>query len=564
MKANKYISKAMAYVLPLSLISGSIPAHAQFTMNGQEIDFSALSRTLKVEKQKQAPKPSEPLNSTPEESVPETGIQNFAGGSVARPPQYVLLAFDGSYRNSTWNYLRKFTKDQKAKNNVDVHFTFFINPVYLLERSLGLQVYHAPHGNHGSAIGWGDNQADIATRLDNMNGAYIEGHEMGSHAVGHFDGSQWSVAEWNSEFTQFNYILDNVFSLNRIQPRTPEGLLFRKTIVGFRAPLLGYSAGLYQTLPKFGIRYDTSQQASGMDYWPEMRRDSATWNFPLARVAIPGTAKHYPTMDYNFCANDSLELLRQDPDLINYSGPDPMTGKILSNRGKRDCLPVIPDAEKQFIKNRTIQAYMAYFNSNYYGNRAPVSIGHHFSPWMSGAYFDAMMYIADTVCRKPEVKCVTYHELMKFMNDSTKSGVVQAYRAGAFPKLPRPKAAREEAALEINASLVKVGDELKVSLSGRDAQMKGLQASLFVDGREFAKDGMNMNEIRQMFAVGSTAQISLVVKNRQGHEVQADTHVIENIGAANEKFNDRSLESSFQLGDLPGAHEGANAEEFGH
>jgi peptidoglycan/xylan/chitin deacetylase (PgdA/CDA1 family) len=543
MKAKNVLNKAMSLLMPLAITAGSFQAQAQqMTMNGHA-DIAA------------------PISLAPR-AIPAVESLARNPGQVARPQQYVLLAFDGSYRDSTWKYLRKFTKDQKAQNSVDVHFTFFLNPVYLLERSLGLQVYHPPHGNHGSAIGWGDNQADIAQRLDNMNGAYAEGHEMGSHAVGHFDGGKWSAAEWNSELTQFFSILDNVFSLNNLRPKNQEGLAFRKNIVGFRAPLLAYSLGLYQTLPQFGIKYDTSQQADGPGYWPEMRRDSGTWNFPLARIAIPGTAKHYPTMDYNFCANDSIELLRSNPDLINYSGPDPMTGKILSNRGKSACLPVLPPEEKEFIKNRTIQAYMAYFNSNYYGDRAPVSIGHHFSPWMSGAYFEAMMYIADTVCKKPEVKCVTYHELMKFMNDKTATGEAAAFRAGAFEHIPRPKAVREEATLDIEAVLVKTGDDLKVVVSGRDAKMKGLTTSLYLDNIALSQTAISMEQIRKMVTAGSNVQLSAVVMNRQGVEVQSATHIINNIGLTTENFNEESLEKSFQRGDLPGAHEGVNAEDF--
>lgn len=521
MNPKNILSRTMSYVLPLAVTLGSV-----------QVPMTAKAQT------------------------------------VERPPQYVLLAFDGSYRNSTWQYLRKFTKEHKNQG-IDVRFTFFINPVYLLDRTSNKiynsqtgkydNVYNPPGGNHGSAIGWGDNTADITERIDNMNGAYREGHEIGSHAVGHFDGSKWSASDWDYELRQFYYILDNVFALNKIKPKTEKGLDFRKSIEGFRAPVLGYSVGMYQVLPNFGIKYDTSQQDPGMNYWPERRREG-TWNFPLARVAIPGTAKKYPTMDYNFCANDSLELLRRNPDLISYKGADPMTGKILSNAGKRDCLPVVPDEEKEFIKERTIGAYMAYFNNNYYGSRAPISIGHHFSPWMSGAYFDAMMEIANTVCQKPEVKCVTYSELRQFM-ESTPTSLMNAYRQGAFAKLARPKAAREEVTLDVTAKLVKKGDDLRVLVSGRDAAAKGLRTVLYVNDKELSRRKISMKEIRGMADLGSQVQISAIVLDRQGTEVQSTTHMIEALGTENEKFMNESLESQFQKGDLPGAHEGANAEQ---
>lgn len=476
---------------------------------------------------------------------------------VQRPPQYVLLAFDGSYRDGMWKYLRKFSRDHE-RNNIDVRFTFFMNPVYLLERSTGLQVYQPPGGHRGSAIGWGDNRQDIDQRIDNLNGAFEEGHEIGSHAVGHWDGGKWSAADWKSEFDQFYSILDNVFTLNHLPARD---LKFRKDIRGFRAPLLGYSKGLYQELPQYGMLYDTSQQSEQMDYWPRKGNwlvKSNIWNFPLGKVAIPGTAKHYPTMDYNFCANDSLELLRKDPDLINYKGRDPMTGKLLSNRGHGDCLPVVPDDVKKFISDRTYAAYMNYFNNNYYGNRAPISIGHHFSEWMSGAYFEAMMKVAETVCSKPEVKCVTYSELMKFMNDKTASGEADYYQKGAFTHMARPKAVLQPVALDISADMVKDGDVLKLLVSGRDAKMRGLKTQFYVDGKVFEGNEISLNEVRGLSQVGSKIQVGAVVLNRQGEEVQSATHVIENIGTANESFHTESLESTFMKGDLPGAHEHAN------
>ncbi len=61
---------------------------------------------------------------------------------------------------------------------------------------------------------------------------------------------------------------------------------------------------------------------------------------------------------------------------------------------------------------------------------------------------------------------------------------------------------------------------------------------------------------------GSDVLVSAVILNRQGTEVFAQTHRIEKIGTDSEKFVEQSLESQFQNGDLPGAHEGDNAEDF--
>jgi peptidoglycan/xylan/chitin deacetylase (PgdA/CDA1 family) len=528
MKKN-FLNKAMSYVLPLAVTLGTVqvPVHA------------------------------------------------MAQRQVERPPQYVLLAFDGSYRDSIWKYLRKFSKDH-AQENTDVRFTFFISSVYLMERAAGLQYYHPAGGHKGSAIGWGDDRADINNRIDNINGAFEEGHEIGSHAAGHWDGSKWTAQDWKNEFNAFYGMIDGVFAFNKLPPRP---LKFRKSILGFRAPLLGYSKGMYQELPEFGMLYDTSQQSETMDYWPQQGNwqvKSSIWNFPLGKVAIPGTAKHYPTMDYNFCANDSIEILRKYPELTRYSGIDAATGRKTSNfigvdkkTGQDihiDCMRVVPPNVKKFIEDRTYQAYMNYFNNNYYGNRAPISIGHHFSKWMSGAYFDAMMHVAETVCSKPEVKCVTYTELMKFMNAKTASGEAASFKKANFPLMPRPKAILQPVALDINADMVKDGDSLKLVLSGRDAKMKGLKTEFFVNGKSIEGNSITLNELRGYAPVGSKLEVGGVVLNRQGNEIQSATHIIENLGTREEAFHTESLESTFAKGDLPGAHadEGGGADAQGN
>ena len=112
-----------------------------------------------------------------------------------------------------------------------------------------MSVYKAPGKVRGSAIGWADDNNDILERVDQMNEAFLEGHEIANHAVGHWDGSSWTESQWDSELKQFNYILDNVFSINGLG-KTKQGSSslkfdYRRDVVGFRAPLLGYSAGLH-------------------------------------------------------------------------------------------------------------------------------------------------------------------------------------------------------------------------------------------------------------------------------------------------------------------------------
>ena len=327
--------------------------------------------------------------------VDEDEAEGTASAVSERPPQFVLLAFDGSKSLSFWNESREFAK-QATRAGKPIKFTYFISGVYF-QADADKGVYKGPGRSAGrSDIGFGGAAADIAPRLEQVNLAVAEGHEMASHANGHFDGSSWSAADWQSEFEQFDRLVFQGPDGSRRNMRFgPED------VVGFRAPLLGYSNGLWPTLKAKKFTYDTSKSAAP-DYWPQ--KTDGTWNFPLAQLVISGTGRRTLSMDYNFYVADS--------------------------RGESDA------ANKAKYKRQMVETYRKYFEGNYYGNRAPVDIGHHSSKWNGGAYWEAMQEFALEVCGKPEVKCVTYKELVTFMESRT-SAQIADYKNGAFPRMQR-------------------------------------------------------------------------------------------------------------------------------
>jgi len=321
------------------------------------------------------------------------------GGSAVtdkRPPQFVVLAFDGSYNLEFWKESRAFAKELNAAGK-PMKFTYFMSGVYFVPNAKK-SIYVAPHGLGAgkSAIGFGGTEDEIKTRVEQVDLAAAEGHEMASHANGHFDGSTWSKADWDSEFAQFNQIF---FGNKSVKPLSA---VKEADIVGFRAPQLGHSPGLFQTLPEQNYTYDTSKSGAA-NYWPE--KINGVWNMALAQLKIVGSGKNTLSMDYNFYVAQS----KGNPDAAN--------------------------AAK--YQKEMIDTYRAYFKNNYYGNRAPVHIGHHFSKWNGGAYWNAMKDFAKEVCGKPEVKCVTYKELVTFMEGLTPAQR-RDFQAGDFPKLPRP------------------------------------------------------------------------------------------------------------------------------
>lgn len=328
-------------------------------------------------------------------AVEEDGVAGGAqAATVARPPQFVILAFDGSYNLPFWKESRQFATDNSLK------FTYFISGVYFIPNA-SKSGYDAPRNGAGkSAIGFGGTTDEIAERFEQLRLAASEGNEIASHANGHFDGSSWTEENWNSEFDQFDKII-----FQGIGVRAPANLGFGpRDVVGFRAPQLGHSPGLFKTLPNKSYTYDTSKSGAA-NYWPEKK--GGVWNFPLAQLRIVGSGKATLSMDYNFYVADS--------------------------RGESN------PAGKETYKKQMVDTYMKYFEANYFGNRAPIHIGHHFSKWNGGAYWEAMQAFAKRVCGQPEVKCGTYKELVSYMESHASQRV--DLQAGNFPKSARPPSA---------------------------------------------------------------------------------------------------------------------------
>ncbi|MFO0665839.1 MAG: hypothetical protein U0174_17940 [Polyangiaceae bacterium] len=294
-------------------------------------------------------------------------------------PQYVLLAFDGSYNNAFWEESVNFAKTVKHTDGSHIKFTYFVNPSYYLANAKKT-AYKGPKTAAGSsAIGFGGTDAEIATRVTLTQTAFNDGHEIASHAVGHFDGSKWTTDDWNIEFKAFDRFF---FYKNGVEtePRPEFDGIKAAKVVGFRAPQLGQGPGLYPTLKNFGFSYDTSKVAS-TGYWPV--KTNGVWNFPLASLVLKNSGKRTLSMDYN-----------------HY---------IAHSKGVSDS------ANSEKYRADVVATYKAYFDKNYAGSRAPVHIGHHFSKWNGAAYWNAMKDFAAYACTKANVKCVTYREFAEFM-----------------------------------------------------------------------------------------------------------------------------------------------------
>jgi peptidoglycan/xylan/chitin deacetylase (PgdA/CDA1 family) len=332
--------------------------------------------------------------------------------AVERPPQFVVMAFDNCTELERWKELSEFAAEMNGSGE-PVHFTFFVSGINFLADDKARLYQPRDHRRGGSQIGFGGTADDVAQRVAYINDLYRNGHEIASHAVGHFDGSRWSAEEWAQEFVSYRELLANVATNNGLDESAAKLAFPPLEVIGFRAPYLSTSPGLYVALKDAGFRYDTSGE-SFPENWPDKIGD--LWRFNLVQLKLADSGRRALSMDYNFFAAQSHT--------------------------------VVEPARRDAFREEMLQTYLDYFRSNYAGNRAPLNIGHHFFDYQDGAYREALEAFARLVCGLPEVRCATYAELADFM-DRLDPATLEAYRNGDFPHAAAPAlsvAAREPGA----------------------------------------------------------------------------------------------------------------------
>jgi peptidoglycan/xylan/chitin deacetylase (PgdA/CDA1 family) len=320
--------------------------------------------------------------------------------AVDRPPQYVAIAFDNCTELERWQELSDFAGELN-KDSDKIHFTFFVSGInYLANDKRNL--YEAPHQRRGASnINFGGSAEEVERRITFINDLHARGHEIASHAVGHFDGRTWSVVDWQKEFASYADLVDNAGRNNGL-PDSVKLAFPASAVTGFRAPYLSTSPGLYPALRERGFRYDTSS-TSEASFWPEKK--DGLWRFNLADLKLHRSKRHTLSMDYNFFIVQAFGLDNS------------------STRAQH--------------RDEMLETYIDYFKANYSGNRAPIDIGHHFFNYHGGAYNEALKAFARAVCGLPEVRCTSYAGLADFM-DKLDPATLEAYRKGEFEHRPAP------------------------------------------------------------------------------------------------------------------------------
>jgi hypothetical protein len=335
--------------------------------------------------------------STPDDPSPATFAHPRAGSPLPdgfvperlrrgqRPPQFVVVSFDGVGWHQEWQHWMSVARQ------VPFRFTGFLSGTYLLSDRTR-DDYDPPYYAPGtSEIGWGT-PADVPVEIGDLNRALASGMEIGTHFNGHFcasaglpsGGDTWSTRDWDVELDQFFHLLRDYRTDNRLPPAVRLHLT-STDITGDRTPCLeGKPAALYPALADHGFAYDSSVTRSPLS-WPTRDRRSGLWQLGMTTFPLHGTDHPVTTMDYNYF-------------FTQRGGVDGTAGQARADQ------------------RQVLATYDDLYRSSLHGNRAPVVLGNHFNDWNHGAYVDALTSFVLSTCGRPQTECVPFRDLVAWLD----------------------------------------------------------------------------------------------------------------------------------------------------
>jgi hypothetical protein len=332
-----------------------------------------------------------------------------AGGLYdgVRPPQFVLVSFDGAADQTILDRWTAVSKKAPA------HMSFFLSMVYMLGKDKR-DLYQGPRHNPGeSNIGFAPTGKQplpewMSITVKGLQDAQRQGHELAMHFGGHWCGASgvrsWNGDDWRADLTASEALGANVDTNNELSPGV--GSPFLTKPVGARTPCLeGNQNELEPVLFEKGYRYNASKTRN-LNEWPSS--GNGVWQYGFPSIAIAGNKLALLAVDYS----------------INYN--------LVANHGDAS---VKRAAE---IEPLVYDGYMNAFDNVYHGNRAPLELSNHFTHMSHDAYNNAVEKFVLNVCAKPEVHCVSYHEATDWL-DAHHDGIA-GYQKGDFVHLPRSAA----------------------------------------------------------------------------------------------------------------------------
>ncbi len=324
--------------------------------------------------------------------------------AVERPPQFVEIAFDNCTELERWKELTAFAAEMN-KDGDRLHFTFFVSGVNFIADG-NRNLYEAPGQRRGaSRIGFGGSADDVRQRVDYINALYRSGHEIGSHAVGHFSGRGWSAGDWARELHSFRDILANVGPNNGLGDDVKFAFPSSE-VVGFRAPYL-----------------DTARVST--------RRSRTTASVTTRRATatrMPGrtrsTACGASTWRISSCTTAAGVCCRWTT-ISSWRSRTAWSCRAGTNSSKSRCCRPISIISKPITPATARRCISAIISSII--RPAPTA--------------RRLRSSRRIVCGLPEVRCATYSALADFL-DRQDPATLAAYRNGDFPHAADPLARR--------------------------------------------------------------------------------------------------------------------------
>ena len=302
-----------------------------------------------------------------------------------KPPQFVVFSWDGAGEDGN----KLFSRFLRAGKKYGASQTFFLSGIYLLPEDKAKRYAPPGHARGASDIGYLKDR-NVRATLNKIHRAWLAGNEVGTHFNGHFCGPKgvdsWSVDQWKSEIRQAKWFVKNWKTTTGWKRAAPLPFDYDRELIGGRTPCLEGRKNLLPAAKQMGFRYDSS--GNGTQVWPS--KEHGLWDVSLQQVPVPGRKFETLSMDYNFLANQS-------------------------------GTPNGPKDKRQQYGQQMRDGLLQGFERAYTTNRAPLVVGNHFEDWNGGVYMDAVEDVMRRVCGKKDVRCVSFRQLVDWLDVQDKS-----------------------------------------------------------------------------------------------------------------------------------------------
>ncbi|HXU81059.1 MAG TPA: polysaccharide deacetylase family protein [Polyangia bacterium] len=323
------------------------------------------------------------------------------GGLAAnRVPMFVMLGFDDNAYVDGINWVLDTLRTRKNSDGSAARATFFISAGFASD-------YFNPAG--------GQNAPDLLNAWRRMK---TDGHEIANHSWSHSEMlAGMDKAGWQNELQKAQDLFVNVLGVEKCK------------LGGFRTPFLNFSQSTFDAFKAVGLKYDTSIEF-GYDWWMPPGSDKG-WG--------PGTAESGKHYYWPFTMNNAF------PTGFFNKGVAPMPGVwefpvYTFNKITGDTAATVTGfdfnlwtkAQNESSFNFT-EVLKNSLDQRLAGNRSPFAVGAHTdiysqfdasanTTWTNFNYQarrKALLDFIDYALTKPEVRLVTYRQLIAWLRKPT-------------------------------------------------------------------------------------------------------------------------------------------------